>query len=111
LVTVIPVVFAIMINIIYLESKINSIIRFKINKGFRRGLEMNISSKGIGVRYNGNINLSTIKGECQNWGLSCQVDPTTERVYFLPKTEKPIEEAVDVVREMVRQMDGLEWDK
>jgi|APFre7841882630_1041343.scaffolds.fasta_scaffold81009_1 hypothetical protein len=72
---------------------------------------MYISSKGIGVRYNGNIDLSTIKGDCQNWGLSCHVDPTTERVYFSPRVEKPIEEAVDVVREMVRQMDGLEWDK
>jgi hypothetical protein len=72
---------------------------------------MYISSKGIGVRYNGKIDLSKIKGDCQNWGLSCQVDPNTERVYFFPKAEKPIEDAVDVVREMVRQMDGLEWNK
>jgi hypothetical protein len=72
---------------------------------------MYISSKGIGIRYNGNIDLSTIKGDCQNWGLNCQVDPKTERVYFFPKAEKPIEDAVDIVREMVRQLDGLEWDK
>jgi hypothetical protein len=73
---------------------------------------MYISSKGIGVRYNGNLDLITVKETCHNWGLSCQIAPKKKRVYFIPTDpEKPIEEAVDVVREMVRQLDGLEWDK
>ena len=73
---------------------------------------MNISSEGIEVRYNGNLDLITIKETCQNWGLSCRVVPNSKCVYFIPTDpEKTIEEALVVVREMVRQLDGLEWDK
>jgi hypothetical protein len=84
----------------------------RLIKDAGRGLRMYISSKGIGIRYNDKIDLSTIKRECENWGLSCHVGYKSERVYFSPKDpEKPIEEVVDAAREMVRHLDGLEWDK
>jgi hypothetical protein len=73
---------------------------------------MYISSKGIGVRYNDKIDLSAIKCACKNWGLTFNIESKQDCVYFYPKNpEKPIEDVIITVRDMVRHLDGLEWLK